>query len=246
MRPKTQLYAPSVASLTRLTPQTKKLKTETQLTNNMTPVKTITVPSLLNNNSNNNKQTNLQPIVPKAVLKNVKTYGYDEEFYTKAHERMKCLRQVTHDKPDLFLKQEVKYLHKRRRKGLFVLQQHKLARVARRGGIMEIDKFLYNSKPSSTWPESIPRPTFRVAWQHRVAEAKQLATIGHLLRMLHCCLKWDVINNKPSKGVNRSITSNKGKFRKERSYSNSLDTNKMSDISNKKSVQDHPYTYFFR
>ncbi|XP_047143323.1 nucleosome-remodeling factor subunit BPTF isoform X2 [Hydra vulgaris] len=205
VRPKSQVLSPQVVSLTKF--QTTVSNSLIQPIHPKVPASTV---SLSNPTSSDNTSVNVQK---KILIKNIDSgkLNYNEEFYNKNHDRMKPLR-VNFDKPELLLQHEIKRLQRRRKgfKSIFTLPKHLVKMLARKGGFIESPQFLYNSKTCTNWPECLPRPTFQVAWRYRLAEANHISTVLHLLRMIHCCFKWDIINNKPPKGVNRSITSNKG------------------------------------
>ena len=210
VRPKSQVLAPQVASLTKF--QTSVSLSPVQSIHPKISGSTVSLSSTSSADKNSNTPINVQR---KILTKNTDTVkpSYNEDFYNKNHDRMKPLR-VNFDKPELLLQHEIRRLQRRRRgiKSIFLLPKHLVKMLARRGGFIESPQFIYNSKTCTNWPECLPRPTFQVAWRYRLAEANHISTVSHLLRMLHCCFKWDIINNKPPKGVNRSITSNKGKL----------------------------------
>lgn len=133
------------------------------------------------------------------------------DFSTIVENKVRCLYSVC-GKPEQLLKHETERLKRYRNnsRSIFMLRKHMVSRVARKGGLEDVEGFLYHNKIANAWPDNIPRPNFERAWRHRVMKANNYATLGHLLRMLHCCMKWEEINSKPPKGVNRAITSNKG------------------------------------
>lgn len=205
-----QTITPGVASVTKGTIQPKLPGNGfTTLVNSVNQIKTSNNPIVSPASGGNTKVAKGGVFSPNNPKKSFHTY--DEDFYNSAHTKMKYLSPVF-QKPEALLSYQVKRLKDRRRgiKSVFMLKDYHVQRVARQGGFSEVGGYLYNCKPSLTWPESLPRPTFQMAWRYRLTEARHIATVGHLLRMLHCCLKWDVLNNKPPKGVNRAVTSNKG------------------------------------
>ena len=134
------------------------------------------------------------------------------DFVSQVESKVRCLYTEC-DKPEVLLKREVERLNNLRnnKRSLFTIQKHALSRIARKGGLWEASGFLYTTKSSHTWPtETVPRPNFEHAWRYRLVKANHFATVGHLLRILHCCMKWELINNKPPKGVHRTVTTNKG------------------------------------
>ena len=128
----------------------------------------------------------------------------------------KCMRSMNKiiDDPLKLLKHELRAWKQRKKdiKGIFVLNKHKLKRLARQAGMKEVEGFLYNAKQGVGvfGNHGFPRPNFETSWKFQLLNARSFASVGHLLRILHCCLRWDVINIRPPKGVNHSITTSKG------------------------------------
>ena len=186
------------------------------LTNAMNKLTSLTPKNTALNTKSlpNSASSNFTPVTPKPIsmYKKFAEVKYDEEFFSKTHKRMKFLHKIF-DKPEQYLQHEVKRLQRRRRKGMrsvFILDKYKLKHFARTGGFREMDRYLYNVKASGTWPEGFPRPSFQQAWRDRMAQANHISTVGHLLRVLHCCMKWDSINIRPPKGVSHTQTTSKG------------------------------------
>ena len=138
----------------------------------------------------------------------------NSELYEKAERNMCCSHKIIDD-PTKLIKHELRAWKQRKKeiKGIFILDKNKLKRLARKAGMMkEVDGFVYNYKHThGAFAQSgFPRPTFETAWKYHVLNSRSFAAVGHLLRILHCCLRWDVINIRPPKGVNHSITTSKG------------------------------------
>ena len=212
VRPKTQIVAPNIASLTKIVSQ----KTPTTTVANTSSTNTV-LQRNINTKFSKAAHTITQTVssttaTPKLIT--TKHLPYSEEFYNKSNSRIKYIGKV-YESPDVLLKTEAVLLHQLCDgvKSIFYLPKHQISKVARKAGMTEVNGFLYNCKPSNTWPEGVPRPCFQVIWKYRLSKAKQLSTVAHLLRILHCCLKWDVMTTKPPKGVKRAVTSNKGEYR---------------------------------
>lgn len=158
-----------------------------------------------------NKKKEVKPSTPTNHQSDVSNFS---TFYAKAQSKIKKGSVNNYDSPAALLKGEKKKMNRRRQglKSIFMLPKHELRYLARKAGMREVKGFLYNPKTSTSWPESIPRPTISIAWRHRLVEAKHLSCIAHLFRLLHASLKWDIINDKPPKGVKRVVTSNKGEY----------------------------------
>ena len=135
----------------------------------------------------------------------------EAQLLKSANKNMRTNRKIV-DEPSALIKHELRLYKEQRKgiKGIFVLNKHKLRSLAKSGGLREVENFRYD-RQSSTWPKEFPRPNFRLAWRHRLVHAQSYAAVGHLLRILHCCLRWDVINIRPPKGVSHSISTTKGK-----------------------------------
>ncbi len=155
------------------------------------------------------------------LMKNARTTSNDNkkpitsmnaELYEKAERNMCSLHKVIDD-PAKLIKHELRAWKQRKKdiKGIFVLDKHKLRKLARKAGMTEVSSFVYNYKQSSG-TFAFPRPNFETAWKFRVLNSHSYASIGHLLRILHCCLRWDVINIRPPKGVNHCTTTSKGEW----------------------------------
>ena len=166
----------------------------TSSTKSETPIKTY---KSMNDNSNNKK-----PFTSTTVL------------YENAEKNMRTIHKIIDD-PVRLIKHELRAWKQRKKdlKGIFVLDKHKLKKLARRAGMREVEGYAYNTKQSNgTFAQyGLPRPNFETAWKFHVLNARSFSSIGHLLRILHCCLRWDVINIRPPKGVNHAITTSKGK-----------------------------------
>ncbi|XP_065066194.1 nucleosome-remodeling factor subunit BPTF-like [Rhopilema esculentum] len=133
--------------------------------------------------------------------------------YENAEKNMCTIHKIV-DEPVKLIKHELRAWKQRKRdiKGIFLLDKHKLKKLARQAGMKEVDGFQYNTKQTNgTFAQfGFPRPNFENSWKFRVLNANSFASVGHLLRILHCCLRWDVINIRPPRGVNHSITTSKG------------------------------------
>ncbi len=178
--------------------------------------------------SGKNTQAGLKPQPPSAqakaiankaelYLKNIKSNNdkkaassSNAELYEKAERAMCSIHEVIED-PAKLIKHELRPWKQRKKhlKGIFLLDKHKLKKLARNAGMKEVSSFIYNYKQTSG-TFAFPRPNFETAWKFRVLSSGSFATVGHLLRILHCCLRWDVINIRPPKGVNHSTTTSKG------------------------------------
>lgn len=209
VRPKTHIVAPNIASLTKIVSQ--KTAPPTAANTSCTdPVLERNINTKFSKATHTITQT-VSSTTATPKLTTTKHLPYSEEFYNKSNNRIKYIGKV-YESPDVLLKTEAALLHQRCEgvKSIFYLPKHQISKVARKAGMIEVSGFLYNCKPSSTWPEDVPRPCFQVIWKYRLSKAKQLSTVAHLFRILHCCLKWDVMTTKPPKGVKRAVTSNKG------------------------------------
>ena len=135
--------------------------------------------------------------------------------YENAEKNMCTIHKIVDD-PVKLIKHELRAWKQRKRdiKGIFVLDKHKLKKLARQAGMKDVDGFQYNTKQTNgTFAQfGFPRPNFENSWKFRVLNANSFASVGHLLRILHCCLRWDVINIRPPRGVNHSITTSKGMY----------------------------------
>ena len=135
------------------------------------------------------------------------------ELYENAEKSMRSIHTIIDD-PVKLLKHELRAWKQRKKdiKGIFILNKYKLKKLARQAGMKEVDGFIYNIKQGSGifGNHGFPRPNFETAWKFHLLNARSLSSVGHLLRILHCCLRWDVINIRPPKGVNHSITTSKG------------------------------------
>lgn len=148
-----------------------------------------------------------------SMADNKKVVASNAALYENAE---KCMRSVNKilDEPVKLLKHELRAWKQRKKdvKGIFLLNKHKLKRLARQAGMKEVDGFIYSAKQGAGifGNHGFPRPNFETSWKFQLLNARSFASVGHLLRILHCCLRWDVINIRPPKGVNHSITTSKG------------------------------------
>ena len=144
---------------------------------------------------------------------NKKVVASNSELYENAEKSMRSINKIIDD-PVKLLKHELRAWKQRKKdiKGIFVLNKHKLRNLARQAGMKEVDGFLYNAKQGTGifGNHGFPRPNFETSWKFQLLNSRSFASVGHLLRILHCCLRWDVINIRPPKGVNHSITTSKG------------------------------------
>ena len=142
-----------------------------------------------------------------------KNLNLQKDFLTRAERRIKSMHHPYQTASSL-LETESNRLLKQRVgvKSLFALQKHPLRRLARGNFFKEARGFKYDVKSASNWPKSIPRPTFRMAWRYFVSKAEHYSTIAHMLRVLHASIDWEIVNDQPTRGVKRVITSNKGLF----------------------------------
>ena len=212
VRPKTQIVAPNIASLTKIVSQKTPPPTAASTSSTNVILQKNINTKFLKATHATTQTVSSATATPK--LTTTKHLPYSEEFYNKSNNRIKYIGKV-YESPDVLLKTEAALLLQRCEgvKSIFYLPKHQISKVARKAGMTEVNGFLYNCKPSSTWPEGVPRPCFQVIWRYRLSKAKQLSTVAHLFRILHCCLKWDVMTTKPPKGVKRAVTSNKGEYR---------------------------------
>ena len=142
-----------------------------------------------------------------------KNLNLQKDFLSRAERRIKSMHHPYKTASSL-LETESNRLSKQRVgvKSLFTLQKHPLRRLARGNFFKEARGFKYDVRTASNWPRSIPRPTFQMAWRYFVSKAEHFTTIAHMLRILHASIDWETVNDQPSKGVKRVITSNKGLF----------------------------------
>jgi hypothetical protein len=81
------------------------------------------------------------------------------------------------------------------RKSIFILEQHHLRRLARRGGLRFEPPGFAHHYPSKSecayWPYPAPRPLFCTAWYYRTATVQNLAAFALQMRVFRCCLRWD-------------------------------------------------------
>ena len=164
--------------------------------------------------------TQTTPVAKSASLSSNATFSslgkhlflnQQKDFLSRAERKIKSMHN-SYKTPSSLLETESNRLSKQRVgvKGLFSLQKHPLRRLARGNYFKEAHGFKYHVKSASPWPKSIPRPTFRMAWRYFVSKAKRYSTIAHMLRILHASIDWEIVNDQPTKGVKRVITSNKG------------------------------------
>ena len=143
-----------------------------------------------------------------------KPLASNTELYENAEKSMRSIHKIIDD-PVKLLKHELRAWKQRKKdiKGIFVLNKHKLKRLSRQAGMKEVDGFIYNAKQGTGifGNHGFPRPNFETGWRFQLLNSRSFASVGHLLRILHCCLRWDVINIRPPKGVNHSITTSKGR-----------------------------------
>jgi len=148
---------------------------------------------------------------PSTPVRNL-NMNQQKDFLSKVESKIRPMHNLFKT-PSSLVDCETNKLSKRRTgiPSLFTLQKHDLRRLARGKYFKKAKGFLYNIKSTNpTWPEAIPRPTFRMAWRYNLAKAKHFSSIAHLFRILYSCIQWEVINHSPDKGGKRVVTSNKG------------------------------------
>ncbi|XP_030839912.1 nucleosome-remodeling factor subunit BPTF isoform X3 [Strongylocentrotus purpuratus] len=85
-----------------------------------------------------------------------------------------------------------------RKRSILVLPQHNLRRLSRRGGNLEVEGYISNTKNvGDFWPYPCARPSFKICWRYRLQTVKSLSAVSLLLRTLWACIRWDDLNIKP-------------------------------------------------
>ncbi|XP_054762384.2 nucleosome-remodeling factor subunit BPTF-like [Lytechinus pictus] len=85
-----------------------------------------------------------------------------------------------------------------RKRSILVLPQHNLRRLSRRGGKLEVEGYISNTKNvGDFWPYPCARPSFKICWRYRLQTVRSLSAVSLLLRILWACIRWDDINIKP-------------------------------------------------
>ena len=97
------------------------------------------------------------------------------------------------------------YMTKSKKRTIFVLPDHEIKHLSRRGGQGYVTGFHHGSKNNSTaWFYPSARPLFKTCWFFRTIGLQSLSAAALQLRILWACLRWDDMNSKPN-------TSNDGK-----------------------------------
>lgn len=85
-----------------------------------------------------------------------------------------------------------------RKRSILVLPQHNLRRLSRRGGNLEVEGYISNTKNvGDFWPYPCARPSFKICWRYRLQTVRSLSAVSLLLRTLWACIRWDDLNIKP-------------------------------------------------
>lgn len=91
------------------------------------------------------------------------------------------------------------YMTKSRKRTIFVLADHELRHLARRGAQGFVQGFHHGCKTNSTaWPYPSARPVFRTCWFYRTTGLASLSAAALQLRILWASLRWDDMAAKSS------------------------------------------------
>ena len=91
------------------------------------------------------------------------------------------------------------YMTKSKKRTIFVLPDHEIKHLSRRGGQGYVTGFHHGSKNNSTaWFYPSARPLFKTCWFFRTIGLQSLSAAALQLRILWACLRWDDMNTKPS------------------------------------------------
>lgn len=91
------------------------------------------------------------------------------------------------------------YMTKSKKRTIFVLPDHEIKHLSRRGGQGYVTGFHHGSKNNSTaWFYPSARPLFKTCWFFRTIGLQSLSAAALQLRILWACLRWDDMNTKPN------------------------------------------------
>jgi len=89
------------------------------------------------------------------------------------------------------------YMTKSKKRTIFVLPDHEIKHLSRRGGQAYVTGFHHGSKNNSTaWFYPSARPLFKTCWFFRTIGLQSLSAAALQLRILWACLRWDDMNSK--------------------------------------------------